>query len=181
GPCRYTTLFRSVAVYDLSDPSAPRFVQVLPTTNGPEGILPIPERNLLAISSETDEGEVRSTVALYSFGAEQAQFPKLSSDAADPVPFGALSGLSANPADDTQLFAVSDNAYAPRIYTLRTEGGIVESLMPVTGASVELDLEGIAARAERGFWAAHEGETGAENRLVRIDADGAVQEEIALP
>ncbi|MGP5664712.1 esterase-like activity of phytase family protein [Glutamicibacter arilaitensis] len=170
-----------VAVYDLSDPSAPRFVQVLPTTNGPEGILPIPERNLLAISSETDEGEVRSTLALYSFGADEAQFPQLSSDDADPVPFGALSGLSANPADDSRLFAVSDNAYAPRIYTLRTEGGVVESSVPVTGASVELDLEGIAARAEGGFWAAHEGETGAENLLVRIDSAGAVQEEIALP
>ncbi|MEF9874672.1 MAG: esterase-like activity of phytase family protein, partial [Glutamicibacter sp.] len=57
----------------------------------------------------------------------------------------------------------------------------VESSMAVTSASTELDLEGIAARAEGGFWAAHEGATGAENLLVRIDAAGAVQEEVALP
>ncbi|MGV2953638.1 esterase-like activity of phytase family protein [Glutamicibacter sp. AGC46] len=171
-----------VAVYDLSEPSSPRYLQSLPTTNGPEGILPIPGRNLLAIASETDEGQVRSAVSLYSFGAAAPQFPQLSSDAADPVPFGALSGLSANPADASQLFAVSDNAYQPRIYTLETgTPATVESSMAVTSASVELDLEGIAARADGGFWAAHEGETGADNLLVRIDAAGAVQEEIALP
>ncbi|MGV2853664.1 esterase-like activity of phytase family protein [Glutamicibacter sp. AGC13] len=171
-----------VAVYDLSEPSSPRYLQSLPTTNGPEGILPIPGRNLLAIASETDEGPVRSAVSLYSFGAAAPQFPQLSSDAADPVPFGALSGLSANPADASQLFAVSDNAYQPRIYTLETgTPATVESSMAVTAGSVELDLEGIAARADGGFWAAHEGETGAENLLVRIDAAGAVQEEIALP
>ncbi|MFJ2352041.1 esterase-like activity of phytase family protein [Glutamicibacter sp. NPDC087673] len=171
-----------VAVYDLSEPSSPRYLQSLPTTNGPEGILPIPGRNLLAIASETDEGQVRSAVSLYSFGAAAPQFPQLSSDAADPVPFGALSGLSANPADASQLFAVSDNAYQPRIYTLETgTPATVESSMAVTSASVDLDLEGIAARADGGFWAAHEGETGADNLLVRIDAAGAVQEEIALP
>ncbi|PRB78342.1 alkaline phosphatase [Arthrobacter sp. MYb214] len=171
-----------VAVYDLSEPSSPRYLQSLPTTNGPEGILPIPGRNLLAIASETDEGQVRSAVSLYSFGAAAPQFPQLSSDAADPVPFGALSGLSANPADASQLFAVSDNAYEPRIYTLGAgTPATVESSMAVTSASTELDLEGIAARAEGGFWAAHEGATGAENLLVRIDAAGAVQEEVALP
>ena len=32
----------SFAVYDVSRPAEPRFVQVLATTNGPEGILPVP-------------------------------------------------------------------------------------------------------------------------------------------
>ena len=173
-----------VAVYDMSDPRAPKYLQTLPTTNGPEGILPIPGRELLAVSSETDEAEngVRSALNLFSFGAAAPQFPQLSSDPADPVPFGALSGLSANPADASQLFAVSDNAYQPRIYTLEAgTPATVESSMEVTEASVELDLEGLAARADGGFWAAHEGESGAENLLVRIDAEGVVQEEIALP
>ncbi|WP_423298876.1 esterase-like activity of phytase family protein [Glutamicibacter nicotianae] len=173
-----------VAVYDMSDPRAPKYLQTLPTTNGPEGILPIPGRKLLAVSSETDEAEngVRSALNLFSFGAAAPQFPQLSSDPADPVPFGALSGLSANPADASQLFAVSDNAYQPRIYTLEAgTPATVESSMEVTEASVELDLEGLAARADGGFWAAHEGESGAENLLVRIDAEGVVQEEIALP
>ena len=173
-----------VAVYDLSDPRAPKYLQTLPTTNGPEGILPIPGRGMLAVSSETDEAEngVRSALNLFSFGAVAPQFPQLSSDPADPVPFGALSGLSANPADASQLYAVSDNAYEPRIYTLEAgTPATVESSMAVTGASVELDLEGISARADGGFWAAHEGETGAQNLLVRIDAEGVVLEEIALP
>lgn len=173
-----------VAVYDMSDPRAPKYLQTLPTTNGPEGILPIPGRELLAVSSETDEAEngVRSALNLFSFGAAAPQFPQLSSDPADPVPFGALSGLSANPVDASQLFAVSDNAYQPRIYTLEAgTPATVESSMEVTEASVELDLEGLAARADGGFWAAHEGESGAENLLVRIDAEGVVQEEIALP
>lgn len=170
-----------VAVYDLGDPTAPRYVQTLPTTNGPEGILPIPERNLLAVASETDEGEVRSALTIFSFGAGEAQFPQVASGE-ELVPFGALSGLSADPEDASKLFAVNDNAYEPRIYTLATgTPATVESSIPVTGASVELDLEGIAAREEGGFWAAHEGASGAENLLVRIDAEGAVREEVALP
>ena len=44
-----------VAVYDVDDAAHPRFVQVLATTNGPEGILPVPSRDLLLVSSETDD------------------------------------------------------------------------------------------------------------------------------
>lgn len=171
-----------VAVYDLSNPESPRYLQTLPTTNGPEGILPIPERGLLAVASETDEDDVRSAVSLFSFGAEESQFPQLQSNADSLVPFGALSGLSANPQDSNKLYAVSDNAYAPQIYdiTLGTPATIERSI-PVTGASTDLDLEGIAAREEGGFWAAHEGASGTENMLVKIDSSGAVVEEVSLP
>ncbi len=171
-----------VAVYDLSDPKSPRYVQTLPTTNGPEGLLPIPGRNLLAVASETDEDQVRSAVSLYSFGADQPQFPQLESNTKSLVPFGALSGLSSDPKDPNKLYAVSDNAYASRIYSITTGNpATVDSSIPVTGASTDLDLEGIAAREEGGFWAANEGSTGKNNKLVKIDETGKVQQEVALP
>lgn len=176
-----------VAVYELSDPTNPEYVQTLPTTNGPEGILPIPGRDLLAVASETDEADkgVRSSITLFSFGATEAQFPALASSIENLVPFGALSGLSENPEELEKLYAVSDSAYEPRIYSIDTaqKPALVESSMAVTkdGAPAEFDLEGIAARAEGGFWAAHEGQEGAENALVRIDEAGAVIEEVSLP
>lgn len=176
-----------VAVYDLSDPVNPNYVQTLPTTNGPEGILPIPGRNLLAVASETDEAEigVRSAMTLFKFGATEAQFPTLESERENVVPFGALSGLSANPAQPHKLFAVSDSAYEPLIYTIDVEKSpaLVESSMPVTkdGLVADLDLEGISARSDGGFWAAHEGKEGVENALIRIDDSGAVTAEVPLP
>ncbi|MBL0886128.1 alkaline phosphatase [Myceligenerans sp. I2] len=59
-----------VAVYDVSDAAAPRFVQVLATTNGPEGLLPVPQRDLLVVSSEKDAAEdgVRSAVTVFGKG-----------------------------------------------------------------------------------------------------------------
>ena len=176
-----------VAVYELSDPTSPKYLQSLPTTNGPEGILPIPGRDLLAIASETDEAEtgVRSAMTLFKFGANSAQFPTLESDMENLVPFGALSGLSANPAQPHKLFVVSDSAYEPRIYSIDTQKSpaLIESSIPITkdGAPASLDLEGIAARADGGFWAAHEGKEGTENALVRLDDAGKVIDEVPLP
>ena len=59
-----------VAVDDLSDPRSPKFRQVLPVTNGPEGLLVIPQRGLLVASSEVDvpEEDVRSTIAIFRLG-----------------------------------------------------------------------------------------------------------------
>jgi len=58
-----------VAAYDVSAPTAPVFRQILPTTVGPEGILPIPDRNLLVISSEEDDAEaqVRGSLSVYGY------------------------------------------------------------------------------------------------------------------
>ncbi|GAB3619961.1 esterase-like activity of phytase family protein [Glutamicibacter endophyticus] len=176
-----------VAVYDLSDPTTPTYVQCLPTTSGPEGVLPIPSRNLLAISSEVDEAEesVRSSLNLFEFGAPAPAFPQLRADADAVAGFGALSGLSVDPADEHRLYAVSDNAYRSRIYSINTAvtPAVIDASFPVTkdGKLAEYDLEGIAARSEGGFWAAHEGASGPENLLLRLDAQGSVLEEVALP
>jgi DNA-binding beta-propeller fold protein YncE len=41
-----------VAIYDVTNPLAPKFIQILPTGKGPEGIVAIPERNLLVVAAE---------------------------------------------------------------------------------------------------------------------------------
>ena len=104
-----------VAVYNVNDPANPQFVQMLFTTNGPEGILPIPERNMLAVSSEVDEPDnaVRSAVTLYRLGGQESQPSIVSADEGDaPIGWGALGALTADPKDANRLYAASDSAYA---------------------------------------------------------------------
>lgn len=71
-----------VAVHDVSNPARPVYRQMLPSTNGPEGLLPVPKRNLLVVSSETDEPEagVRASVQFYRFQPRGvARYPQLTS------------------------------------------------------------------------------------------------------
>ena len=83
-----------VAVYDVSRASKPRFVQVLATTNGPEGILPVPSRELLVVSSEEDDAEVgvRASVSVFGKGHRYARdagtpaFPSIVSADAETLP-----------------------------------------------------------------------------------------------
>nr|WP_301952453.1 MULTISPECIES: esterase-like activity of phytase family protein [unclassified Rathayibacter] len=145
---------------------------------------------MLVVSSETDDAEaaVRASVQLYALGASAPAFPTIASADVDgsPLPWGALSGLSGDPASAERLYAVSDSAYAPStIYSLDTSvvPAMIDATLTVTeaGEPAALDLEGIAARADGGFWAVTEGATGAENALLRLDASAAVAERIALP
>lgn len=181
-----------VAVYDMSDPLAPLFRQILPATNGPEGILPIPGRNLLAVSSETDNAAnlVRASVSLYRLGAITPFFPSIASTGptpSEPIGWGALGALSASPTSATTLFTASDSAFKPaRIYTVdagATPARItaVTEVTDATGARLDLDVEGLAARPAGGFWLASEGATGPGNKLYRTDADGVVQQTVDLP
>ncbi|MBE1877064.1 esterase-like activity of phytase family protein [Myceligenerans pegani] len=138
-----------VAVYDVSDADAPQFVQVLATTNGPEGLLPVPQRNLLVVSSEEDSAEdgVRSAVTVFGKGWRSARsagtprFPSIvSGDAAGtagaytsgldgdrqvtrdaPIGWTALGALSADPEDRRRLWTASDAAKEPTsLYSVRT-------------------------------------------------------------
>lgn len=177
-----------VAVYDVSDASHPLFKQTLFTTNGPEGVLPIPKSNTLAISSEVDNAKnnVRASVGLYQLGAEEPAH--LTSKIQDGAPIGwtALSGLSPNPKDPTRLYAISDDALAePYIYTIENIGShpTISGRITVTdsGEPASLDLEGIAARQEGGFWLANEGKKGSENALIRTDQAGHIVERVTLP
>ncbi|SIN87060.1 esterase-like activity of phytase family protein [Agromyces cerinus] len=182
-----------VAVYDVSDAASPEFRQLLFATNGPEGILPVPGSDLLVVSSETDDAStgVRAAVNLYAFGAETSSQPAQPSIVSDvvggaPIGWAALGALSGHPSDAGVVYAASDVAVSPStVYTVdvtQTPARITSAL-PVTdgGVPVALDIEGLQARADGGFWLAIEGATGAENRVLRTDASGAVVETVALP
>ncbi|MGI5188695.1 esterase-like activity of phytase family protein [Promicromonospora sp. CA-289599] len=200
-----------VAVYDVSDPTSPRFVQVLATTNGPEGILPVPSRNLLVVSSEEDSAEdgVRASVSVFGKGHRYARdagspaFPSIvSADARTatgerkPIGWSALGALSADPSKRDRLWTVTDAAKSPTsILSVSTAGrrgaelpAVIDREIVVTedGEPVGLDAEGIWARpsgrgSSGGFWLGVEGATGAENALVRVSSSGRVQERVSLP
>ncbi|WP_338118999.1 esterase-like activity of phytase family protein [Streptomyces tendae] len=184
-----------VAVYDVSRPTRPVFRQILPATNGPEGLLPIPARGLLAVSSEEDDAEagVRASVSLFRLGRGSDRTPSfpgiVSADDSDgaPIGWGALGALSAAPGRPHQLYTVTDAAYSTtRVLTVDTahRPAVVTRQLTVKdteGRPVGYDAEGIHARPQGGFWLAVEGGTGAENKLVRLDARGVTRQVVPLP
>ncbi|MCZ9289304.1 esterase-like activity of phytase family protein [Corynebacterium evansiae] len=179
-----------VAVYNVNDPANPQFVQMLFTTNGPEGILPIPERNMLAVSSEVDEPDnaVRSAVTLYRLGGEESQPSIVSADQGDaPIGWGALGALTADPKDANRLYAASDSAYANGwVYTIDAskQPAVITERRAVKrdGAPAEdLDIEGISVAADGGFWIASEGKKGKDNRLFHTDKDLNITSAVELP
>ncbi|MGW4099082.1 esterase-like activity of phytase family protein [Mycobacterium sp. NPDC004974] len=184
-----------VAVYDVSNPKAPEFRQILPTTPGPEGVLPIPSRNLLAISSEADDAEahVRASVNLYGYGesfaaAGKPNFPSIVSGDIDgaPIGWGALGALSADPRDENRLYTATDIAYSPaRILgvDVAQRPALIDTELPITedGKPVTLDTEGLAARPDGGFVLAVEGEDGPGNQLIYVAGDGKIEKRVPLP
>ncbi|MBO6929358.1 MAG: esterase-like activity of phytase family protein, partial [Roseibium sp.] len=73
-----------------------------------------------------------------------------------------------------------------RIYTLdiSSKPAKITGYKNVTGASQELlDLEGISVASGGGFWLASEGHPDKERQhlLLKVDANGAVEEEVLLP
>ncbi|WP_075215644.1 esterase-like activity of phytase family protein [Mongoliimonas terrestris] len=183
-----------VAVY--RDTGAePELLQMLPSGIGPEGTLPIPSRNLFVTANEGDlieDGGVRAHVMIYARGEGEAVYPTIASATKDgmPIPFGALSGLTADRAEAGKLYAVTDSIFsgAPRILTIDAtkKPALITDAVTVTRdgkAGEKLDFEGIAARADGSFWVASEGHVKNElkNLLLKVGADGAIQEEIELP
>ncbi len=113
-----------VFVYDAADPANPVYKQTLPTGVGPEGALPLPQRNLLVVASEVDErgDKIRSVLNVYRYETETAAYPTITAaDRADgtPISWSAMSGLSADNRVDYLLYAVEDSFYARnRIFTI---------------------------------------------------------------
>lgn len=183
-----------VAVYDMSDPASPKFVKTLFSTNGPEGILPIESRGILAVSSEKDEADkgVRSAINVYQLGGSTPETPQPSivsgtEDNGVAVPWTALGALSGDKSDAGTIYAASDSALdRGYIYTVDVTGepATITERRTVTrdGASAEgLDIEGISAREDGSFWLASEGKTGDENRIYKTDANLSIVDEISLP
>ena len=182
-----------VAVYDLSDPRRPRFVQVLPVTNGPEGLLAIPARNLFVASSEVDEPDstVRSAITIFRLRPGAPEFPQLVSADQDgrPIGWGALSALAADPSGSGGLWSVSDSYYTPtKLFAIDAgrrgrQPARITSALTVTedGEPVGVDAEGVSARPAGGFWLAAEGATGAGNELLLLDARAEILRRVPLP
>jgi hypothetical protein len=188
-----------VLVYrDRGPGQAPEFLQALPSGVGPEGLVAIPARNLLVAAGEVDNPEtgLRSTLTIYRLGPGPARYPTiLSEDGPDgtPIPWGALSGLAADRSVPGRLHAVTDGFYAEaQILTIdATRPGPARIVASTTVTqngqpAADLDIEGIAVRAGGGFWLVSEGnperaERPTENRLLRVSAAGAIEEDIRLP
>lgn len=189
-----------VAVYEL-DGAVPTFDQFLPTGLGPEGLLAIPHRDLLVVSAEVDDPEfgVRATISIYHRGADPDRPDIVSVDDANglPTPWGALSGMVADPEVPGTAYAVSDSFYADnaifRIDVSTNPATIArETVLTLGGEPVSYDPEGISLRSDGGFWIVSEGGVSVDaddpadfsygqNLLLAVGPDGAVLDEIGLP
>lgn len=183
-----------IAVYDAGDPAAPTFLQALPTGIAPEGLLAIADRGLFVVANEADLREddgPGSSIMIYAREEGPAAYPTIQSgnDMGVPIPFAALSGLTAHPVVASTLFAVSDSFLGEAaIYRLDASSmpAVITQRFVVTmdGEPVEnLDLEGVSMTADGGFWLASEGhpERDRPNQIIRTSATGEVQEMITLP
>ncbi len=183
-----------VGVYDLNDPASPVLKQILPSGISPEGMVAIPARGLFATANELDlveDGGARAHVMIYALGDGPAAFPMITSAGSEaPIGWAALSGLAADPEKAGMLYAVSDSVLqnSANIYTIdatQTPAKITASMTVTRNgfAAQKLDLEGIAADGEGGFWLATEGRSDRlySHGIIHVDGEGKIQQEIGLP
>ncbi len=174
----------------------PQFVQVLPSGVGPEGLVAIPSRNLLVTANEADlveDGLARSHVMIYERAEGPATYPMIMAaptDEGTPLGWGALSGLAADPSEAGKLYAISDSVYknAPSIFSVDATKtpALITAKTIITrdgNPAQKLDLEGIAADGEGGFWLASEGRTDqlVPHAILHVDDEGAIKQEIGFP
>ncbi|MBB3952115.1 esterase-like activity of phytase family protein [Aureimonas jatrophae] len=175
--------------------AAPEFVQILPTAISPEGAIAIPSRNLLAVANEADLGEdggARSHVTIYERAEGPARYPEIVSGDKNgqPIGWGALSALSADPQRDGFLHAASDSVFkaAPTIYAIdatQRPARITDTMIVTRGGQPAkgMDIEGLTSDGQGGFWLANEGDAEKEvpHALVHVNAQGAIEEEVPFP
>lgn len=186
----------AIAVYEVGKKGDVEFHQLLPTGIGPEGLKAITRQNLLVASTEKDEAGdgIPTMINIFSLqkdgkSSSGYNYPMIVSgqdDAGLPIPWVALSGLAAAPDDETTLYAVNDSFLAAGfIFTINVDGipARIVDRVQVTGASQDLDLEGIAVGSDGNFWLGSEGNSGSrENLVLKVDsATGAVLSEVELP
>ncbi|MDZ4309032.1 MAG: esterase-like activity of phytase family protein [Cypionkella sp.] len=183
-----------IGVYDVTDPKAPVLKQLLPSGVSPEGMVAIPQRDLLVSANEVDlreDGLAPAHVMIYQLAEGPAAYPMITSAGSEQlIGWGALSGLAADPTEAGKLYAVSDSVYgaAPTIFSIdatQSPARITSAMLVTRGgdAAQKLDLEGIATDGEGGFWLASEGRSDklVPHAIYHVDAEGAIDQEIALP
>lgn len=180
-----------VAVYGVDNPHQPHFKQFIPTGLGPEGVLPIPSRNLLVVSTEVDDPSfgVRATVSIYKYNRRPAGYPQILSDDDNsdrPIAWSALSGMSAIPGVHDQVIAVWDSFYSQSrafIIDVDHKPAIVRHAIDITGGTGNYDPEGITFAPDGTMWIASEGNGSGtrKNRLLQTTKSGSVLAEVGLP
>ncbi|QRZ12243.1 esterase-like activity of phytase family protein [Paracoccus methylovorus] len=183
-----------VAVYDVTDLSAPKLTQILPSGISPEGAVAIPSRNLLATANEADLGEdgaARAHVMIYELSDATPTYPLLTSAGADKlIGWGALGALASVEGTEGRVFAASDSVYAamPSIYEIditQTPAKIINQTIVTRGGqpAQKLDIEGLTSDGEGGFWLANEGDAQklVPHAILHVNAKGEIKEEISLP
>ena len=116
-----------VVVYRLMKGRGPIYQQVLPAGVGPEGIIAIPERNLLIAASEVDArgDKIRSSLNIYQLQEAPKTYPTLYSgnEGHRPIPWGAQSALVASRKYPGRVYSVYDSFYAKsRIFAIDASG-----------------------------------------------------------
>jgi hypothetical protein len=176
--------------------AAPEFVQLLPSGIAPESAVVIPSRGLLASANEKDlieDGGARAHVMLYRLQEAAPAYPQLLAEPdakGMPVGWGALSGLAAAPGKPGQLYAVNDSFYSqqPTIFSIdanSTPARITASTLVTREgkAAQKLDLEGVVADGQGGFWLASEGRTDKNipHAVYHTDAQGEIDRTLSFP
>lgn len=183
-----------VAAYDVTDLSAPKLTQLLPSGVSPEGAVAIPSRNLLATANEADLGEdgaARAHVMIYQLSDAAPSYPTLTSAGADRlIGWGALGALAAVEGREGRLFAASDSVYGnmPSLYEIDITQSpakiIAQTLVTRDGQPAQkLDIEGLTSDGKDGFWLANEGnaEKLVPHAILQVNEKGEIKQEISLP
>jgi len=179
-----------ILVYDVSDKEAPSLHQVLPTGVHPAQVKWIPERNILVAGTSKDarDDKYRAAVVVYKYGADTPQYPSLISgddENGEPIPWSAMSGLSASDEEDT-LYTIEDSiadksrifkidtSSSPAVITkamyIKDDNDVFKNLEPYgefdstdlaalinDDNTINVDPEGIVVDEDGSFWIASEG------------------------
>ncbi len=135
-----------VGVYRARKNGPPRLVQTLPTGVAPEGLVAIPNANLLVTADEKSGNLTIFRAVPYRYRGTHKR-PLLRSRS-DEDGFAAISGLSGDPRSKHRLWGVPDSALKSELYRINLRGTQARlSTRPITkdGKQQAYDLEGITA------------------------------------
>jgi len=175
-------------VYDVSDPSEPKYHQVLPAGVGPEGGYYIENRGLFISACEKDDRDAkfRASLVIYEYGSQFPTYPTIMSVEDEsigngvPIHWSALSGLSppstSSPKQMNTLYAVEDSAFKrSRVFTIQTASFPAKLIKDMY---IKDDLGVFAAVEPCGeFSAADRDAMINDDNTVNIDAEGIVATE----